>query len=255
MKLIFRSFNIILFLLLSLFTSHVSGSEIRVAVASNFLKPLKHIARIYEQETGERVFISSGSTGKLYAQIVNGAPYDVFLAANSREPQRLEKEGHASYGSRFTYARGRLVLWDPKGSYQYSTLEQVLKMADYKRLSLANPLTAPYGEAAFNVLKNIKMERIQQKKILRGENISQAFQYLASGAADIGFIALSQIRASGKKLPGHYWEVNENLHQDILQQAVLLTNARQKTQGKKFLNYLKSSKGQEMIETFGYGLL
>jgi len=255
MKPLLRVFNIILFLLLWMFSSHVFGSEIRVAVASNFLKPLKYIARIYEQETGEKVFISSGSTGKLYAQIVNGAPYDVFLAANSREPQRLEKEGYASNGSRFTYARGKLALWDPKGSYQFATLEQVLKMADYKRLSLANPLTAPYGEAAFSVLKNIGIEKMPQKKILRGENISQAFQYVASGAADLGFIALSQITASGKKLTGHYWEVNENLHQPILQQAVLLTNAGPKIQGKKFLNYLKSSKGQAMIETFGYGLL
>ena len=124
---------------LSMLSGHLLAAEIRVAVASNFLIPIKSIANAYEQQSGDRLIISAGSTGKLYAQIINGAPFDLFLAANSREPLRLEKEGYALDGSRFTYARGKLVLWNPKGIYKQSSFHDVLITADYKRLSLANP--------------------------------------------------------------------------------------------------------------------
>ena len=255
MRRIVRPLSLSIFLVFFLFSGSLSAAEIRVAVASNFLIPLKYIAKIYEKETGDRVIISAGSTGKLYAQIVNGAPFDVFLAANSREPERLEKEGFALKNSRFTYAKGKLVLWDPKGIYQQETLEQVLANKEIKRLSLANPLTAPYRSAAMSVLQNLKLESSINRKILRGENISQAYQYVASGAADLGFVALSQIKARGNNISGRYWEASESLHSPIVQQAVVLKKASKNIQARSFLNYLKSSKGKAMIENFGYSLI
>jgi len=228
--------------------------EIRVAVASNFLLPVRALAEIYQEDTDNKVIISSGSTGKLYAQIVNGAPYDVFLSANRREPERLEKEGYAVSGSRFTYAEGKLVLWDPKGLHQQDTLEAVLVEKNYKRLSIANPLTAPYGTAALTVLQKLGLDSSKDFKILRGENVSQAYQYVMTGAADIGFVALSQLKAGNKESQGTYWISREGMHQPILQQAVLLTSAKDKQQAREFLDFLKSSKGREMIESFGYGI-
>lgn len=237
-----------------LFSTQVQAAEVRVAVASNFLIPIKYIAEVYEQETGEKLIVSAGSTGKLYAQIVNGAPYDVFLAANSREPERLEKEGFALKDSRFTYARGRLALWAPKADNKKNSLQAVLKAQDYQRLSMANPLTAPYGAAAKSVLQNLNLDNNMKAKVLRGENISQAYQYTASGAADLGFVALSQLKARGNVEQGHFWLVDEKMHEPILQQAVLLNASQNKVKSKNFLSYLKSSKGQLMIENFGYGL-
>lgn len=235
------------------------ATDIRVAVASNFLLPLKSIADVYQQETGDRIIISAGSTGKLYAQIVNGAPYDVFLAANSREPVRLEKNDYAVNGSRFTYAEGRLVLWDAAGHHQQALLADVLKANDYSRVAIANPSTAPYGAAALSVLKRHNLENRSGLKILRGENVSQAYQYVASGAAELGFVALSQLKAhnSGSSKSGShgtYWLVSENMHVPILQQAVLLKSARNKQQVQAFLDYLKDHEGQAIIESFGYGL-
>lgn len=240
-------------------SKQVLATEIRVAVASNFLLPMKSIADAYQQETGDRIIISAGSTGKLYAQIVNGAPYDVFLAANSREPERLEKNDYAESGSRFTYAEGRLVLWDAAGRHQQELLAEVLKADDYRRLAIANPSTAPYGAAAFSVLKRFDLEKRSDLKILRGENVSQAYQYVASGAAELGFVALAQLKAhkleTRKPEPvGTYWLVSERLHEPILQQAILLTTARNKQQALAFLDYLKGHKGRAIIENFGYSV-
>lgn len=254
MKSVMRLPGLLMFAFVCLQSSQIMAADIRVAAASNFLLPLKYIANVYRQETGDNIIISAGSTGKLYAQIVNGAPFEIFLAANDREPERLVKEGYAFDHSRFTYARGKLVLWDPRGKYQQNDIQDVLKNADYQRLSLANPLTAPYGAAAMSLIQHFKLEQVVEGKVLRGENISQAYQFVASGAADLGFIAFSQLKASDK-LPGRIWLVDENLHEPILQQAVLLKTAGEKLPPRKFLNFLKSSKGQALIEHFGYGIL
>lgn len=254
MKFLNHTFTLMLFLFMALLAWQVSAAEIRVAVASNFLLPLKYISRMYQRETGDKVVISAGSTGKLYAQIVNGAPYDVFLAANSREPERLEHEGYAQADSRFTYARGKLALWDAKGLHQQKSLEEVLKAKDYKFLSIANPLTAPYGTAALSVLKSLGLENVSGIKILHAENVSQAYQYVESGAADLGFVALSQLKAGDSKPQGTFWVANENMHAPIVQQAVLLKSALNKAQAQSFLNYLKSSRVKAVIVNFGYSI-
>ncbi len=238
---------------LSLLSGQLLAAEIRVAVASNFLLPIKSLARAYEQQSGDELIISAGSTGKLYAQIINGAPYDLFLAANSREPLRLEKEGYAVRGSRFTYARGKLALWNPNGTRKQGSFQDVLVTEDYRRLALANPVTAPYGAAAMSVLEKLKLDKTKRVKLLRGENVSQAYQFVATGAADLGFVALSQLQAKG--IPQEqFWIIDESLHEPILQQAVILTRAREKEATQRFLEFLKSEKGRGMIESFGYGL-
>lgn len=255
MTYIFRLSGLFLSLYIWLLSKPLFAEEIRVAVASNFLMPLKQISKVYERETGVKVRISTGSTGKLYAQIVNGAPFDIFLAANRREPERLEKEGFAQNGSRFTYAIGKLALWDPRGIHHQTSINEVLNGGDFKRLSLANPRTAPYGIAAFSVLRQFKLDKTNKIKILRGENISQAYQYVATGAADLGFVALSQLKARGEIKLGRYWLVDESLHAPILQQAVLLNKSSHKSDANKFLNYLKGDQGKVMIQNFGYGIL
>lgn len=232
-------------------TTQAAG--IRVAVASNFLLPLKHLVGTYQKKTGDRVTISSGSTGKLYAQIVNGAPYDVFLAANSREPARLEKDGIALAGSRFTYARGKLALWYPAGDAQQAGFKQLLSSRVFSRLALANPKTAPYGAAAMSVLQKLGLAKTLRGKILRGENVSQAFQYIDSGAADLGFVALSQLQVMGYTNSGKVWLVDEKNHQPILQQAVIVKASAKRKSAEKFLAYLKSGQVRNTIAQFGYG--
>lgn len=254
MKYLFNRY-LIIFSVCFLYVGQLQANSIRVAVASNFLIPMKKLVNAYQQATGEKVSISTGSTGKLFAQIVNGAPYDIFLAANSREPERLEKEGFAEAGSRFTYARGRLALWQPKSLNDKKSFEAVLKSLDYKRLSMAHPLTAPYGAAAASVLQSLDIDKKLRGKILRGENISQAYQYVYTNAAELGFVALSQLKVHGDKVPGQFWLVNEAMHTPILQQAVLLKSARKKIQANAFMNFLKSPVTQLMIKQFGYGLI
>ena len=171
-----------------------AADDIRLSVASNFLGPVQAIARAFEKDTGHRVRISSGSTGKLYAQIVNGAPYDLFLAANAREPERLESEGRIAPGSRYTYALGVLALWAPAAqkASPAGTLTAPID-ATTQRVAIANPKTAPYGAAAEAVLKAWGQWDALQGRVIRGENIAQAYQFAASGTAGFGFVALSQL--------------------------------------------------------------
>lgn len=243
------------------------ASQVRIAVASNFLMPLKSIAEDFQKQGGYSVKISSGSTGKLYAQIINGAPFDIFLAANSREPLRLEQAGKIAKGSRFTYALGQLVLWGPhleiKGDADRNDLKKVLTTASWQRLSVANPKTAPYGAAAIETLNNLGIYDELKGKIINGENVSQSYQYVASGAAQLGFVALSQILSqihsqtkaqagSSNDSDKHYWVVDKSLYSPIQQQAVLLKKAEQNRAAQQFIAYLKSPQVRAAIKSFGY---
>lgn len=247
-------FMFVMFVMLITTGKPLFAAEIHLAVASNFLIPVREIAKIYEKETSNKLIISAGSTGMLYAQIINGAPFDIYLAADSREPERLEKQGYIVDGSRFTYALGKLALWDSKGKFQGKTFQAVLRTAGYKWLSIANPLTAPYGAAAISVLKRVKLYKKLKAKILRGENVTQAYQLVASGAADLGFVALSQLKNPDHVAAGSFWQIDDNLYKPIIQQAVLLKSSHKKIQAEKFIEYLQSSKGRTLISRFGYGL-
>jgi len=241
--------------LLAFFLLHVSDAlakELRIAVASNFLLPLKALSKNFKESTGHKVVVISGSTGKLYAQIKQGAPFDILLAADSIRPELLEKEGIGVPGSRFTYAVGRLVLWSKDSKLPLKNDLQVLNHKNFRYLAIANPKTAPYGKAAEQVLRKKGFWEQIQNRLVRGENISQTFQFVMTGNADIGFIALSQLRKNQGL--GFSWIVPQEWHDPIQQQCILLKRAKTNKAAQQFLNFIKSNRIQKQIESYGYSL-
>lgn len=226
------------------------AAEIRVAVASNFTGAMRQIARQFEQRSGHRVILAFGSTGKHYTQIRNGAPFDAYFAADSRHPRLLEKEGVALPGSRFTYAVGKLVLWSPLAGYVDSR-GRVLEQGTFRHLALANPRLAPYGKAAREVLEKLGLWQPLQARMVRGENIGQAFQFVASGNAELGLVALSQISHGGKPLSGSWWEIPAVLYSPIEQQAVLL---KEDAAAREFIDFVRSDAARKIIASYGYAL-
>jgi molybdate transport system substrate-binding protein len=239
---------------------HCRAEEINIAVASNALAAVKVICAAFEKQTGHTVSISSGSTGKLYAQIINGAPFDVFLAANEKEPEKLEQSGFTAPGSRFTYALGKLVAWSPDDALLKSDdLNKVLSSKPVTRIAIANPNTAPYGLAAQQVLQKMGIWELLQTKIIRGENVSQTYQFAMTNNAQIGFLARSQIQNDGNPvhngIKGSYREVPQEFYAPIRQQAVLLLRAQHKSAAKEFIDFLKSGHVKEILtRQFGYGV-
>jgi molybdate transport system substrate-binding protein len=225
-----------------------AADEIRVAVASNFSETLQVIAARFEQASGHRVILLTGSTGKHYAQIRNGAPFDLFFAADAARPQRLEAEGAAVSGSRFTYAEGRLLLWSPDPDL-VDAEAAVLRSGSFRHLAIANPKLAPYGKAAREVLTAMGLWDALQDRMVRGENIGQTFQFVASGNAELGFVAASQVLRPGQGVPGSLWEVPRALYSPIEQQAVLL---RDSPAGRALLAFLRSGEIRELIRRSGY---
>jgi len=257
----FRNIVIALFAICTVFSFNgAQAEEVSVAVASNALQALNEIKKRFEKNTGIKVSVSSGSTGKLYTQIVNGAPYDIFLAANSSEPLRLEQANATVSGSRFTYAVGRLVLWSNSTPIQPVTngsaapISQLVDSSSLKRITLANPKTAPYGLAAQQYLQSMKLWDALQNKLVRAENVTQAFQFIQSQNVQLGFVALSQIKA----YPGHinekdYWLVPQQLYTPIEQQGVLLQRASDNNAAKQFMKYLASPEVKKLLrERYGY---
>lgn len=217
------------------------AKEIRVAVASNFGKAMKSLAAQFEAKSGHQLVLAFGSTGKLFAQIQNDAPFELFFAADALRPMTLEKKGLGIAGTRFTYALGKIVLWSPHS--QKSALEQ----GDFNYIAIANPKLAPYGKAAYEFLKSKGLWNKFKSKIVRGENIAQAFQFVISGNADLGFVALSQV----KNLQKSYWEIPQKDYTPIEQQAILL---KENPVARAFLNFIKGKVSRKMIENHGYGV-
>lgn len=238
--------------LASLVASAGLAEELNVAVASNFSEPATILASRFEEQTGHKLQLVFGSTGKHYAQIVNGAPFDVFLAADVERPQLLEKQGRAIAGSRFTYARGRLVLWSPRVDLVDSS-GRVLRLARFEHLALANPRLSPYGRAAKEVLESLGAWGSLRTKVVTGENINQAFHFVISGNAELGLVAWSQISPSahegGSTRKGSQWVVPKELYQPIRQQAVLLQD---RPGAREFLELLQTDKTRELIRAYGY---
>ncbi len=233
--------------------SQVASAEvISVAVASNALDAIKLIGQDFQKKYGHKLRISSGSTGKLYAQIYNGAPFDIFLAANVREPKRLEEQGLIMKGSRFTYALGQLSLCK-QDSIKSTSLTGILKDPALKRLAMANPKTAPYGMAAKQVLESNGLWQSLKPRLIRGENIGQAYQYYASGNTQAAFLASSQTRA--KPPQGQCITVAQKHYQAIRQQAVVLKQAEDNVAVKLFIDYLQSPHVKTLLTNrFGYGM-
>jgi len=224
------------------------AADVRVAVASNFSEVMKELVSRFEASHPYSVTLSFGSTGKHYAQIKNGAPFDVFFAADVRRPKLLEDEGIGIAGTRFSYAYGRIVLWSPQANYVNSE-GKVLDQGDFVHLALANPKLAPYGRAAQEVLEARGLWASLQPRLVRGENIGQAFQFVVSGNAALGFVSVSQIMGPNRPLRGSYWTVPQTLYAPIEQQAVLL---RECLRGRAFLEFIKSEVAGKVIESYGY---
>lgn len=225
-----------------------AAETLQVAVASNFKNTMESLAQDFEQRHGQKLLIASGSTGKHYAQIINGAPFDLFFAADVRRPGLLEAKQMIVPGTRFTYAIGKLILWSPEPGYVDSRGE-ILKNGDYRRLAIANPRLAPYGLAARQVLQQLNLYDALSPRLVRGENIAQAYQYVATGNAQLGFVALSQLQQPGRSIPGSWWRVPASLYSPIEQQAVQL---REHPAAGAFLDYLKSDAARTIIQAYGY---
>lgn len=229
------------------------AGEVQVAVAANFTAPMHAIAAQFEQDTGHRAKLAFGSTGKFYAQVRNGAPFEVLLAADDETPARLEKEGRAAPGTRFTYAIGRLVLWSARDGV-VDAKGEVLRTGDFRHLAIANPKTAPYGAAAVTVLKKLNLFNALQARLVQGENIAQTHQFVSTGNAQLGFVALSQVARDGRIASGSGWIVPASLHEPIRQDALVLARGRNNPAAQALVDYLKSAKARAIIQSFGYEL-
>ena len=227
-------------------TAH--ADEIRIAVAANFIAPLRRIATEFEQQTGHRVLLSPGSTGKHYAQIRNGAPFDVFFAADQKRPELLDELRLTVAGSRYTYALGRLMLWSADAG-MVDNNGAVLGSESYRFLAIANPRLAPYGAAAQSALEQLGLWEQLQSRLVRGENIAQTFQFVSSGNAELGLVARSQVVYPGSG--GSAWLVPAELHTPIRQQAVLLSNS---DAAAEFIKFARSAAAGDIIRAYGYEL-
>ncbi|MCO7573325.1 molybdate ABC transporter substrate-binding protein [Pseudomonas chlororaphis] len=229
------------------------AAEVQVAVAANFTAPIQAIAADFEKDTGHKLVAAYGATGQFYTQIKNGAPFEVFLSADDSAPQKLESEGDTVKGSRFTYAIGTLALWSAKQGYVDSK-GQVLKDNQYQHLSIANPKAAPYGLAATQVLAKLGLNDQVKDKIVEGQNITQAYQFVSTGNAELGFVALSQIYKDGKVSSGSAWIVPAQMHDPIKQDAVILNKGKDNPAAQALVDYLKGPKAAAIIKSYGYQL-
>ncbi len=229
------------------------AAEVSVAVAANFTAPMQKLAQVFEQETGHKALLSFGSTGNFYAQIRNGAPFHVLLAADDDTPLKIEQEGLGVPGSRFTYAIGKLVLWskqpglvDDKGD--------ILRSGAFARIAIANPKLAPYGAAAIETMVKLGVLQVLQPRLVQGENIAQTYQFIATENAPLGFVALSQILRDGKIVQGSAWIVPAGLHAPIAQDALLLSAGKDNPAATALMGFLRSDRAKVLIRSYGYGL-
>ena len=227
-------------------SSLAQADKVHVAVAANFTAAMKEIVTDFEKTTGHDAVVSFGSTGKLYAQIIHGAPFEVFLAADQVRPKLLEESNKASQG--FTYAIGKLVLWS--GDAGQAASEQVLRDGDFNKLAIANPKTAPYGAAAVEIMQKLGVYETLRPKLVRGENIAQTYQFVATGNAQLGFVALAQIALNDS---GSHWPVPEELYSPIRQDVVLLDRGKDNPAARALLEYLRSDAAQKVVRKYGYG--
>ncbi len=234
-------------------TFSAKAEQVTVAVAANFSAPMQKIAQAFEQDTGHKAVLAFGSTGNFYAQIRNGAPFQVFLSADDETPLRLEKEGLVIAGTRFSYAVGRVVLWsrqpglvDDKG--------EVLRSGKFERIAITNPKLAPYGAAVIEALNKLGLLSEIQPKFVQGENLTQTYQFIATENAPLGFIALSQVFVDGKFTQGSAWVVPASLHTPIRQDAVLLSKGGSSSAATALMAYLKTDKAKSIIRAYGYEL-
>ena len=239
-------------LLLALGSLAAHAEEVSVAVAANFATPMQKIAVLFTQDTGHTATLSMGSTGKFYAQIKNGAPFHVLLSGDDETPLRLEKENAAAPHTRFTYAAGKLVLWSKQAGF-VDAQGDVLRKGNFSHLAIADPKLAPYGAAAIETLQALGLLTKLQPRLVQGESIGQAYQFVASGNAQLGFVALPQVMSNDRITEGSAWLVPPHLYQALRQDAVILKNGKDNKAATALMAYLKTEKARAVIRSFGYG--
>ncbi|HVX74721.1 MAG TPA: molybdate ABC transporter substrate-binding protein [Bradyrhizobium sp.] len=235
--------------LLMLTAGHAQAGEINVAVAANFTEPAKEIAAAFKQKTGHDAVLSFGASGQFYSQITQGAPFQVFLSADDSRPKKLVDDGLAVPDSRFTYAIGKLVLWSKTPNLVKG--EETLKAATFAKLSICNPAAAPYGVAAVEAMKSLHVYEAMQPKLVEGATITQAYQFVETGNAELGFVALSQLTGNDS---GSRWLVPQELYHPIRQDAVLLKSGVANQAAPAFMSFLKSPEARAIIAKYGYVL-
>ncbi|MFV0679638.1 molybdate ABC transporter substrate-binding protein [Ottowia sp.] len=235
------------------FSVAAHADEVQVAVAANFTAPAKVLEAIFNKTTGHTAKLSYGATGAFYTQIKNGAPFDVFIAADAPRPTKLEQEGDTVPGTRFVYAVGQLALWSPKPGV-VDAQGAVLKSGQFNKLAIANPKLAPYGEAAVQTMTKLGLYQALEPKLVQGQSIGQTFNFVRSGNADIGFVALAQIQEAGRIQNGSAWVVPDDLHAPIVQEAVILKRAAHNPAAKAWVDLLQSPKAKELIRGYGYSV-
>ena len=238
--------------LFSLSVTPALAEQVLVAVAANFVPPFREVAMEFEKATGHNVQVASGSSGNFYAQIKNGAPFDVFFSADNERPKLLEDEGLGVKGSRFTYAIGRLVLWSPDPKLVKG--EDTLRSESFKHLAIANPKTAPYGLAAMQAMQKLGLWERLQPRLVMGENLGQTMGFIESGNAELGFLALSQVMDPKMKGKGGRWDVPINLHEPIQQDVVLLAKGKENPAAKALMDFMGGPQATAIIERYGYEL-
>jgi len=229
------------------------AGEVTVAVAANFTAPMQKIARAFEQDTGHKALLAFGSTGKFYAQIKNGAPFAVLLAADDETPARLEKEGLAIAGTRLTYATGRLALWSKTPNW-VDDKGEVLRGSGFNKLAIADPKLAPYGAAAMEVIQHLGVQASVGPRLVQGESIGQTYQFVSTENAQLGFVALSQISLDGRISQGSAWIVPPSMHTPLKQDAVLLHAGKDNPAAQALLAYLQGDKAKAIMRQYGYAL-
>ncbi len=240
-------------LLATSFLAHVSyGANVQIAVAANFRSAMEEIVTLFEEETDHDITLSVGSTGRLYAQILNAAPFEVFFAADDRRPIALQEKNLIVPGTRFTYATGSLVLWSPDPGLVDSAGAVLEKGDSWNRLSIANPTTAPYGEAAREVLSSRGLWKPLRDRIVTANNIAQTFQQVSSGSAELGFVAAGQVATLNGK--GSSWNPPENSYKPLVQQAVLLLPGAKNRGAREFMDFARSNQAIEIIRRYGYSV-
>lgn len=251
MRLLLSSLSVLLCATLAHDKAH--AAEAQVAVAANFAEPIKAIAAVLHKTTGHTLKISTGASGAFYTQIRNGAPFDVFLSADNERPEMLEKDGLAQPGTRFTYATGKLVLWSVKPG-RVDGQGAVLKAADLGKVAHANPKTAPYGAAALQVLDKLGLKDALKSKLVQGESIGQTFNFVKTGNADVGLVAMSQVLDGGKLKEGSMWVIPQASYDPIRQDAVLLKKGADNEAAKALLQLLQNPNIKDLIRSYGYDI-
>jgi len=234
--------------------TRIWAADIKVAVTSSFLDPMTVIAEEFQKATGHRALLNEGSTGELYAQILNGAPFDVYLSSDENDAKGIEDDGFAVVGSRFTYALGRLTLWSPRPGRISGDGEQMLRNGVYKTLAISNPRTNGYGKAAVQALKAMGVWTSIQDRITEAENSRQAFQLVASGKAELGLVPLGEVLDPDVKEKGSRWDIPKRLHSPIRQDAVLLERGRANPAALELLQFLRGARARQIMTRFGYEL-